>query len=107
MSSPDVRVHVLAPERTFWEKATLVHAENNRPEPKTGTRVSRHYADVASLTTHEIGARALAQIRLLPQVGREKELYFDQAWARYPDAAQGRLRLVPPPAHEQASASRL
>jgi len=102
MGYPEVRVHVLAPERTFWEKVTLVHAENNRPEPKIGARVSRHYADVASLAIHEIGPRALALIRLLPQVAREKELYFHRAWARYADAAQGRLRLVPPPPHEQA-----
>ena len=101
MGSADVRIRVLAPERTFWEKVTLVHAENNRPEPKAGARVSRHYADVASLTDHEIGTRGLAQIQLLPQVAREKERYFYQAWARYADAAQGRLRLVPPPAHER------
>jgi hypothetical protein len=101
MGSPDVRVHVLAPERTFWEKATLLHAENNRPQPKTGTRVSRHYADVASLTAHEIGARALAQIQMLPQVAREKERYFYTAWAHYADAAHGRLRLVPPTEHER------
>lgn len=63
--------------------------------------MSRHYADLASLTAHEIGARALAKIQLLPQVAREKELYFYQAWAGYSDAAQGRLRLIPPPEHEQ------
>lgn len=101
MGSPDLSVHVLAAERTFWEKATLLHAQNNRPQPKTGARVSRHYADVASLTAHEIGTRALGQIQLLPQVAQEKERYFYQSWARYPDAAQGRLRLVPPPQHEQ------
>lgn len=101
MGSPDVMVHVLAPERTFWEKVTLVHVENNRPQPKTGARVSRHYADVASLTSHEIGRRALAQIEMLPQVAREKERYFYTAWAHYPDAARGRLLLVPPPEHEQ------
>ncbi len=101
MSSPDVNVHVLAPERTFWEKVTLLHAENNRPEPKTGARVSRHYADVSSLTTHEIGPRALAQIQILPQVARDKERYFYTAWAHYPDAAKGHLRLVPPREHEQ------
>ncbi len=99
MSSAEVEVHVLAPERTFWEKVTLVHAENNRPEPKVGARVSRHFADVASLTTHDIGARALAQIQLLPQVAQEKERYFYTAWARYADAAEGRLRLTPPPEH--------
>jgi len=101
MGSADVKVHVLAPERTFWEKATLLHAENNRPQPKTGARVSRHYADVASLAAHDIGARALAQIRMLPQVAREKERYFYTAWADYPAAADGRLHLVPPPEHEQ------
>jgi len=100
MGSPEVNVHVLAPARTFWEKVTLVHAENNRPEPKAGARVSRHYADVASLTPHEIGVRALAQVQLLAQVAREKERYFYQAWACYPDAAQGRLRLLPPSDHE-------
>jgi hypothetical protein len=102
MGAPDVSVRVLAPERTFWEKATLVHAENNRPEPKSGARVSRHYADVASLAAHAIGARALARIDLLPQVAQEKERYFYAAWARYVDAAHGRLRLVPPPKHEEA-----
>jgi hypothetical protein len=43
----------------------------------------------------------VARIQLLPQVARQKERYFYQKWARYADAAQGRLRLVPPPAHEQ------
>jgi hypothetical protein len=56
---------------------------------------------VASLAAHAIGTRALAQIQLLPQVAREKELYFYTAWAHYADAAQGRLRLVPPPEREQ------
>jgi hypothetical protein len=102
MRDPIVRVHVLAPERTFWEKTTLVHAENNRPAPREADRVSRHYADVAELFRHGIGRRALAQMAMLPLVAREKERYFHTGWAGYADAAQGRLRLVPPPEHERA-----
>lgn len=102
MANPGVRVHVLAPERTFWEKTTLIHAENNRPAPRGADRVSRHYADVAELFAHEIGSRALGRMELLPQVAREKERYFYTAWAGYGDAARGRLRLVPSPEHEQA-----
>ena len=102
MGDPDVRVHVLGPERTFWEKATLVHSENNRPAPKAADRVSRHYADIAALLPQEIGHRAVAQMQLLPQVAQEKERYFHTGWADYGEAARGRLRLVPPKEHERA-----
>jgi hypothetical protein len=102
MGDTNVEIRVLAPERTFWEKTTLVHAENNRESPQERARVSRHYADLAELYAHEIGRRALAQVSLLPQVAREKERYYYTAWARYGDAAQGRLLLIPPPEHERA-----
>ena len=101
MRDAHVLVQVLAPERTFWEKTTLVHAENNRPGPRLADRVSRHYADVATLFAHEIGRRALAQVEILPQVARDKERYFYTAWAGYGEAAEGRLRLVPSVEHEQ------
>jgi hypothetical protein len=102
MGDANVDVRVLAPERTFWEKTTLVHAENNRESPREGARVSRHYADLAELYAHEIGRRALAQVSLLPQVARDKERYYYTAWAGYDHAAQGRLHLIPPPEHERA-----
>jgi len=102
MPDPEVHVRVLAPERTFWEKATLVHAENHRPEPKAvGSRLSRHYADLAALESHDIGARALQRIDLLRGVAQEKRRYFHAGWAQYEDAADGRLKLVPPREHER------
>ncbi|MFM7930229.1 MAG: nucleotidyl transferase AbiEii/AbiGii toxin family protein, partial [Pirellula sp.] len=37
-------------DRTFWEKATILHAEYHRPANKaTPDRFSRHYADTAAL----------------------------------------------------------
>jgi hypothetical protein len=101
MADPDVAVRVLAPERTFWEKATLLHADNNRPEPKAGDRLSRHYADVATVLHHEVGRRALSRVDLLPQVARDKHTYFYTGWADYAAAEKGQLRLVPPPRHEK------
>src|SRR6185503_21193932 len=39
-------VKVLSVARTFWEKATILHAEFHRPESKsTPVRLSRHYCD--------------------------------------------------------------
>lgn len=41
---PSATVEVLAPERTFWEKFTLAHAESNRPVFRaTSERLSRHW----------------------------------------------------------------
>ncbi len=46
----DCPVRSLSAERTFWEKATLLHAEAHRPAGKPiGDRLSRHYYDVAKL----------------------------------------------------------
>ncbi len=37
-------------ERTFWEKATILHAEYHRPASQAiGDRFSRHYSDLATL----------------------------------------------------------
>ena len=59
--------------------------------------MSRHYADLASLADHEIGQRALERIDLLRQVAEHKAAYFRTPWARYEEAAEGRVRLSPHP----------
>jgi hypothetical protein len=46
----DVAVVALLAKRTFWEKATILHAEYYRPPTKPiPDRYSRHYYDVAML----------------------------------------------------------
>ncbi len=63
---PVAKVDVLRGERTFWEKATLIHAECGRGELRPGReRMSRHWYDLARLADHDIGRRAVPD-RALP-----------------------------------------
>ncbi len=93
---PVANVDVLSPKRTFWEKATLIHAECNRGELKAApARMSRHWYDLAMLAPHEIGASAVADRALLGSVVEHKQVFFYAAHSRYGDCLTGRLRLVP------------
>jgi len=57
----DVGVVALLAKRTFWEKATILHAEYHRsPEKQLPERYSRHYYDVAMLADGPIRSEALA-----------------------------------------------
>ena len=92
----DVGVVALLAKRTFWEKATILHAEYHRaPERPLPERYSRHYYDVAMLAQKAIKAEALADINLLADVVKHKETFYPAAWAHYDLARPGSLRLVP------------
>lgn len=94
--APACEVDTLAVERTFWEKATILHAEHHRPADKaTGERMSRHYYDLAMLARSGILERALERLDLLSVVAYHKALFFRSGWARYDEAAVGTLRLSP------------
>jgi hypothetical protein len=94
---PRCKVIALAAERTFWEKATVLHMWHNAPaDKKFRDRQSRHYYDVVQLYKHESGKAAIKDTDLLLKVARHKEVFFPAAWARYADAKPGTLRLVPP-----------
>lgn len=95
-ASPLTTVPALAPERTFWEKATLLHMLHHKPGGDPfGGRQSRHYYDLAALAESEAGAEAMRNLDLLAAVVRHKDQFFAAAWAHYADAARGKLRLVP------------
>ena len=97
--APAARVSVLAAERTFWEKATLLHAEYHRDAGKpTGERLSRHLYDLALLADTPYGERAVRNVELLQKVAEHKIRFFPSAWANYETAKPGSLRLVPPDA---------
>jgi len=90
-------VKVLAVERTFWEKATILHAEFHRPESKPSpVRLSRHYCDVYELIRTGVAQRTASQLELLERVAQHKSLFFKSSWAKYSEAAKGTLRIVPP-----------
>lgn len=91
-----IDVVALLAKRTFWEKATILHAEYHRPAEKAlPDRYSRHYYDVAMLAQGAIRAEALADMDLLAQVVKHKETFYPSAWAQYSRARQGSLRLLP------------
>jgi hypothetical protein len=97
LQTGSIRVRVLHGERTFWEKATILHLEAHLAQPRTDAdRLSRHYADLATLAEHEIGRNALDKLDLLRHVAEHKATYFRTPWARYDEAVAGRLQLVPP-----------
>jgi hypothetical protein len=90
-------VVALEVERTFWEKATILHAEYHRPTAQpVGERFSRHYSDLAALWKQPAGAASLARLDLLERVALFKSRFFGSSWANYADAKLGTLRLVPP-----------
>jgi hypothetical protein len=94
--TPTCQVRVLAAQRTFWEKATLLHMWYHAPaNKKFRDRQSRHYYDVVRLYQHELGQDAIKDTELLLSVARHKDVFFPAAWARYVDAKPGTLRLVP------------
>jgi len=90
------RIHTLEAIRTFWEKATLLHAEFHRPlESPSPNRYSRHYYDLFMLSKMDIGDEALARLDLLERVVNHKKLFFASAWASYDTARPGGFHLLP------------
>lgn len=62
-------VVALEVERTFWEKATILHAEYHRPAARpVPDRFARHYSDLAALWNHPSRDAALSRIDLLERV---------------------------------------
>ena len=95
------RVVALEVERTFWEKATILHAEHHRPaEQPARDGFARHYSDLAALWQHPARAAALARLDLLDRVAEHKSRFFTSRWARYDTATPGSLKLCPPPGRE-------
>ncbi len=96
VSEKSAEIAVLDCERTFWEKITLVHAENHRPDPaKLKPRMSRHWSDVAVMSTATRFQDEKLSISLLQQVILFKQIHFGATWAHYETALPGTLRILP------------
>ena len=90
-------VVALEVERSFWEKATILHTEYHRPTDKpTPDRFSRHYADTAALAKHPAAKSALDRHDIRNRVVKWKSQFFGSSWANYENAKPGTFRLVPP-----------
>ncbi len=93
---PSGEVVVLSPERTFWEKATLIHVECNRRQIKANVgRLSRHWYDLRMLAGHTSGKTALTNRVLFEDVVRHKQAFFNASYANYDACLASKLRLIP------------
>lgn len=87
----------VAPERTFWEKATILHHEANRPQHlEMPRRYSRHYYDLYRMAMTPIKQAAFAHDDLLQKVVAFKMKFYPRRWANYEEAVSGTLKLLPP-----------
>lgn len=93
---PECQVQVIKAERTFWEKATILHHEANRPEGNPQpSRNSRHYYDLAKMALASVKESALADVASLSSVVEFKKRFYYRSWARYDLARPGTFKLVP------------
>jgi hypothetical protein len=95
VDEPDIRVEALLAKRTFWEKATILHAEFYRdPEKPLPPRYSRHYYDLARMAESAIRDEALADMGVVSHIICRSSLtlfvVFLCAWER---AKRSRLGL--------------
>ena len=93
-------VRVVAPERTYWENLLILHGvhcgyRDAQRLPTDKDRISRHYYDVAMITTTNTGRSALSNTDLLDAVRNHNLIAFRQAWKRFEEAVPGSVRLVP------------
>jgi len=88
----------VAPRRTFWEKAMLLHEETWRPAGKQRkARLSRHYYDLWCLITKGVADDALRDADLFERVATHRKNFFRYGWMDYATLSKGRLRLLPLP----------
>jgi predicted nucleotidyltransferase component of viral defense system len=89
-------VRAVSRERTFWEKAMLLHEETFRPpEKKRKARMARHYYDLYCLIEAGIGDKASVDLDLFERIAAHRQVYFRYTWVDYDTLRPGLLRLIP------------
>lgn len=93
-------VVAITAERTFWEKATILHQQAHRTTIMP-SGYSRHYYDLYQLAESPILTNALADMKLLADVVQFKQRFYRSSWANYESAKPGSFRLMPPDERER------
>lgn len=96
--SSEAVIKATTPERSFWEKITILHAEAHRPSNSSiRERYSRHYYDTVMIARSPVKQKAFSDLQLLKNVAEFKEKFYYAGWANYKDAKPGSIKLLPPP----------
>jgi hypothetical protein len=95
-------VTLISAERTFWEKALILHGvycgyRDEKRKPGDKNLISRHYYDVAMIGAAKEGRAAIKNVALLTQVREHKLALFRRRWEKLEEAQPGTLHLVPQP----------
>jgi predicted nucleotidyltransferase component of viral defense system len=92
-----VSVRAVRAERTFWEKAMLLHEETFRTAERRSRKkyMARHYYDLYQLIQSGVAARAVAEAGLFEKIAEHREVFFSYSWVDYTSLKPGSLRLIP------------
>ncbi len=93
---PGTSLRTVSPERTFWEKVTILHKEAFRTNGKIPPRYSRHYYDLQCMARSSVNDAAFQDLDLLRQVVAFKDRFYPAGSAHYELAEPGTMRLMPP-----------
>lgn len=83
-------------EKTFLEKAFLLHELFSSPNPREANRKSRHQYDLAQMMEAGIAARAIANDELWNAIHHHRELFTSMSGVDYTPDIRTRIELLPP-----------
>lgn len=92
-------ISCILPQRTFWEKAALLHEQHTHPKPvEPANRQSRHLYDLHQLwTVGNLMASITHQDPMFRKVMAHRNDFFPYGWVNHLELSPGDLKLLPPP----------
>lgn len=94
-ANPRFPVRTVVPERTFWEKAMLLHEEGFSSTPEPRPRMARHYYDLWCLIKAGVAAKAVEMPGLFDSVAQHRSVFFRKKKEAQESLRPGSLVIVP------------
>jgi len=92
----NTQIRTTSVERAFWEKATILHREANRPVGSyMPARYARHYYDLHCIYHSPYKDSILNSLSILEKVNNFKDKFYYNSWAKYMEAWPGTFKLLP------------
>lgn len=91
-----VMVPTALAEKTFLEKAFLLHELFSSQSPREANRKSRHLYDLAQMMKTDIATRAIANDELWNTIHHHRELFTSMSGVDYTSDIRKRIKLLPP-----------
>jgi len=91
-----VMIHTALAEKTFLEKAFLLHELFSSQYPREANRRSRHLYDLAQMMKTDIATRAIANDELWNAIHHHRELFTSISGVDYTPDIRKRIKLLPP-----------